>query len=273
MKLRNALIKTTTVLCCALTIACTDQADEQSETGKVYQDEEHRPAEWSCDLKMTLDQDTINDQMEWLVIREQQGEVNAADLLSQLWMMAFSGDAVVYAPDLFGEIDRNQQLNPADLIDYLKAMDTLMVEDLNTGELRDTVVDVSFEQKHVNAINVHMSCTAAEGELMLQPTHVALGEQVFDGAGFYRGMRTKFFIELAAPEVSDADFNHQWVLQSDSNGFIGAHGFRQFMDGEQRPLQDWILNHGGAMEVRLQMDMDFANRRIKGRLSSVPKPS
>lgn len=210
-----------------------------SSTEKNFVDEQHRPKDWEANLHFVVSADTIEDEFERLYITDRSSSPNYQDLVDQLFDLAFSEESNIFLPDALSE-KTDEAVDAKELHDFLQVFDTAFVEDLITGEQRDTVIDLSFRKQNVSYLEVVCNVQKQEDQIFLYPNTVAIGEQVFNEFGEYRGFRPKFFLGLnEGTEVKTKD-QIALVFQTDSLGLFRANMFSIYHETATTPFQDMI---------------------------------
>lgn len=247
--------------------ACSEQSGGDREDA-VYEDELHRPGPWSARVQMVIAEDTLPDEEEKLPVLQSKVSSSFEDLIDQVYHLAFSGDVPVYGPDLFGEPDKSRLLNPEALVYALELFDTITVEDIHTGALRDTVVNVSFTRKSISAVAVFMTCHDEAGGMVLNPYAISIGKQVFsESTGALRGVAHKFFVELESGQGAGAgSIEHRLYILSDSNGIFHPAYFGRYDEGGETPLQELLGGLSGQLAGPWQLGFnarfDYATHRL-----------
>lgn len=226
---------------------------------KPASDEEHRPVDWSTHLTLQMDRDTVDDGMEKLAVVDASFTGSFEELIDQVFQLTFSGDAQVFASDLFGEMDRERPLDPDDLLKELQHFDTISVEDLVTGELVDTVIDLSFSQSEVSAVTVFMKCSLDESDaLQMQPYALAIGKKVYDDAGTFRGVSQQFYLRLNHEEDATNNPVYQRLnILSDSLGLFAPAYFDYHSASGTPQFQSLLEQAGAAQDSVLHLEFDF----------------
>lgn len=253
----SKLFKTSFLL---IFVACNSGENE-----KVLSDEIHRAVDWKSNIEMVVELDTTQGEMSDTRIIRYSSSKPFLELVDQLYDMAFSGDAKVYAPTLFGEVDFNKLLDPKSLLDEIQDFDTIVVEDVFTGKKRDTVVDLSFRKSHVSAVVI--TCAIPnQPNGAVEPKMVSLGKQVLDEtSGQRRGVKNEFFMSMGMEDDQMNEPFDRLHLFSDSLGQINLHSWSVYRQDSPTGLSEWlILNFPDAKRVRIRFDieLDNENQRI-----------
>lgn len=214
-------------------------------------DEAHRPADWAARLNLVMSENSDAAGYLQADVVEHSTTQPFDGLVSQLWKMAFSGDIAVYAPTVLGDVDYDHPLNPKELHDYLQATETITVENVETGELRDTTIDVSFTEQSVSALVVYMGVEKDNG---ISTRSVVMGKQMFDeNTGDYRGVLGKFFLSFEGH--AQIGYECSIVIESDSNGIFRPTRLEAYDAVEQ--VKYFLAPHQGADSlIRLDLDME-----------------
>lgn len=250
-----------------VTAACSEQVGNDRENA-VYEDEMHRPGPWSARLQMVIGEDTLPDEEEKLPVLHSKVSVSFEDLIDQVYHLAFSGDVPVCAPDLFGEPDRSHPLDPEALVHELESFDTITVEDIHTGEIRDTVVNVSFTRKSISALVVFLTGQDEAGNIVLNPYALSIGRQVFsESTGVMRGVAHRFFVDLEnSREARATGIEHRLYILSDSNGIFHPAYFGRYDEMGENPLQELLSGQSGQASGPWSMEFnarfDYAAHRL-----------
>lgn len=209
--------------------ACTSSSNEES----VAVDEVHRPTDYTAKMTMLLHADMKDDGREYHAILSSQGDDDFDVLLSQLWKLAFSGDSKVFGVDYLGQLDENMPLDPEKLVQALSSLDTVWIEDLLTGEMKDSILEFNFTEKDVSALSIYFKCGND-----FDPYAVGFGKQVFnEETGAYRGISNKFFIKLNA-DTEESVCVQRLAIQSDSVGVMRPAFFDFYFDHSETPFQN-----------------------------------
>ncbi|GAB4375435.1 MAG: hypothetical protein Kow0075_01820 [Salibacteraceae bacterium] len=213
----------------------------------TYTDELHRPSGWEGKIGFTID--TVYTSPHQQVIELNSAVLEDAEgLIEQLFAIAFSGDVVVCAPDYLGQPDTLQPLTPKQLVDRLNRYETVEFEDIHTGEMRDTVVDLSFDKDAVSGLTFYFkSDDKAWGDI----NYIGLGEQVFDEAeGKFRGIKHHFFVRCGQNNWYNP--NARLLVRSDSLGVFRAMSIDNFSGNAMPPKS----GERGEVLLRIKIEHD-----------------
>ncbi|GEM_PF-515679 len=266
-----------------LMIGCDPSASEsasgstaQPTQRQTYSDEGHRPRDWSAAMAFEL----------WPAEKEAGGsiypvksgsytsEASIEQLVEQVFDLAFSGEALVYLPTVLGEPDRAQNTTPEALVTALNRFDTILTEDINTGEMVETSIDRSFSRSRVSAFVVHANVLNQKNGLVFEPHLLSVGEQVFDEeTGDFRGITPRYFVELKEENANAIQQNFYFLTDSvgvfylDHLGYHGAAratlplGLDQATSNEEptgfKIEQDWFFN---SKEPGIKVDTRLIGR-------------
>lgn len=253
------------ILCFAVFVAACSNGGG-NEGSKPSIDEQERAVDWTSQLRLELElSDTVSEFNEVSIVSHQSSQ-SLDRFVEQVFDMAFSGDAQVFAPTLFGDIDRTKPMNPKALVDELERFDTVVVEDILTGGLKDTVVDMTFSKKDISALTLHVGI-APESDLVLHYDHLAVGKQVFHSqTGEFRGISDKFFLANGAgPLDLQQGYIDNLLLFSDSVGAFYPHAFSIHRDLSDRTLGDWLRERFPAesrFEMILNLGLDSQHGKV-----------
>lgn len=241
-------------------ISCGPQGEDV-----VNSDEIHRQTDWETQVTGIIQLDTIQD--DWN--RAQFVEVNSTSSLQELsdlvFESGFTGDAQVYAPDIFGVIDTDTKLDPEQLLEELKITDTTSIEDLVTGELRDTVIDMSFTKERVSAVRIF--CRLDEDKNELTPSYTGIGYQVFDEAsGAFRGLGFKFYVQVGSQLPKDR-LLESLVIKSDSTGVFRADGFMMHEEDSETSFSAYARKLLGPQALQAKCSFLLKYEISTGRIS------
>jgi hypothetical protein len=236
-------------------------------------DESHLTSNWETKLDLTLALDTLQDDMADNKVLKYSSTGSFESLLDQLWKLAFSGDAKVYGVSFLGELDESNPLDPRALHEQLKKVDTVYVENLETGEMDEKILDMTFTQSKVSSIQIMLSVFEnSDHEIVIIPTAVGIGKQVFDSeTGAYRGVVNKLFISLVHKELNASAFTQQFCVQSDSNGVFIPTGFKVYSESRINLLQDLLVVNGFGVDnlhLSLSMKLDFSQTKMEFKVLS-----
>ena len=227
-----------------------------------YSDEEHRPRDWSAELnyRFVFAQPQGGEQRYALVPGSFEIDRSLNLLVDQLFDLAFSGDARLWLPTVLGEPDKSRPIGPEELVTHLNRFDTILTEDLETGELVETAIDRSFSKSRASGLVVYSDVTGSGDQLTFLPHMLMLGEQVFDeSTGRLRGIQPRYFIELGEPGTSEAKQNFYFltdslgVFQLDHLGYFNQQGDNHFF---YDLLFDGQLSDSSIVEVQQQWYFD-----------------
>ena len=233
-----------TLLACGILMSC---ASDNEKNDIVPVDEMHRPADYSNRIEMTIQKDLTADGIEYHPVRFYNGEKDFESLLEQLWKLAFSGDSKVHGINFLGEFDEENVMDPKQLVDALEQFDTVMIDDLMTGELKDSVLDMSFTKSQVSALSIYFIC-----DDLLTPYAVGFGQKVYDSEGVYRGVSNKFFIKL--DESVEGECKQRLAIQSDSTGLMKPVFFDFYFENNETPFQNAL---GESADSVIQLSMEI----------------
>lgn len=238
-----------------LLVACSNTSKDDN---VVPIDEIHRPSDYSNTVQFLLKKDFDNDGREYHSIESFKSEMGFDSFLDQIWKLAFSGDSKVHGVNFLGEFDEENELDPKELVEALTKFDTVWVEDLLTGEMKDSVLDVSFTQKDVSAISIYFACSNE-----LTPYAIGLGKKVYDASGGYRGISHKFFLKLEG-DMDNGICNQRLAIQSDSNGLMRPDFFDFYFDTDDTPFQNMLDNSADStFKISLELILDTKGNSMR----------
>jgi hypothetical protein len=231
--------------------ACTGGGEETSA------DDQERPVDWAANWTLQLQPDDAVTDRDVLRVVAFESDQSLNALSDEVFAMAFSGEGQVYAPDIFGGMDHETKLDPKALLEHLKVMDTVTIEDIYTGQQRDTVVDNSFTADKVSAMIISFTLDPKEGSIGLSASHLALGVQVFDPiTAKRRGDAKRFYMQF---EESGKQIDHLKVYTDSLGNFSPAY-FEVYPDETSMSLKDWVVKHFGAeatVELKMRVELSF----------------
>ena len=251
----NRLALITVVLFC---LSCSNDTSKSA-------DEEERPTDWRAEVELIVTLDSTNNDFTDLHVVSGKHSQSFTGLIDQVYDLAFSGDADVFGTTLFGDVDRENQLEPKALLESLEFFDTVYVEDLITGELKDTVVDLSFNKSAVTLFTVMVSISDNQS-ILLNPTLLSLGKQVFnEETGELRGFSDKFFVA-----VNDADDffegnTDKMIIASDSLGEFHISSFMIYNEETTKGLGKTISEIHGEhdfYQMKFSLEFDYSQARL-----------
>jgi hypothetical protein len=229
---------------------------------KDYVDEKHRPKDWEANLHLVVSADTVEDEFERLTIIDKSSSSNYQDLVDQLFDLAFSEEPSIYLPNALSQMS-DDAVDAKELHDFLQAFDTAYIEDLITGEQRDTIIDMSFRKQNVSYLEVVCDFGRSDGKIILSPKMIAIGEQVFNEFGEYRGFRPKFFLGLNESETDNFDDQIALVFQTDSLGLFRANMFSFYHETIKTPFQEMIgADAKNDVEISTNFGFSFRESRL-----------
>lgn len=253
MRISRAILNATILIGLA---GCANQEKED-----VPVDELHRPQPWSTTIIAHLNTGSGIDGGERFTLNEVTLTQDVEVFLDALFHLAFSGDARVFAPDVLGELDRQKQLSPEQLFEHLRQVDTVSVEDIFTGEIRDTIIDLSFNRSSCSAITIFFSCSSSESSEAMTPYALALGSKVYnESTGEFRGVLHKFFIELEHGDLSESSSYQQLTFLSDSLGVMKPTFIERYDDSARSGI--CILDQFEDKPIKLQIQFMDAEQRL-----------
>jgi hypothetical protein len=200
-------------------------------------------------------------------------EAPVEPLLEALFHLAFSGEARVYAPDILGEMDTNQRQTPESLLELLKKWEVVSLEDVHTGEIRDTTVDLSFNRSTCTALTIFLFCTGdPNNQRAFTPYYLALGSQVFNEAtGEFRGVSRKFYMNLSHEPITLDGVYQQLTFLTDSTGIMKPAYFENYDPDKAGSFRAWLLNSmTSEKHPKLRFRLHFDNARQKLSLQLTP---
>ncbi|GAB5540210.1 MAG: hypothetical protein Salg2KO_23130 [Salibacteraceae bacterium] len=251
------------VLIIGTTLGCGNSTTSDTTEETRNSDELHRPVDWSAESNLVIRKDTIDDWKPITVISNSLSQPYEG-LLNQLWKLSFSGDAKLYAPSILGELDPENPLSPHELVEHLVEYDTSFVENIETGELEESVTKIEFNEGSASALLIYSEVLEIDNEIQLHADAVGLGSKVFDMDGLYRGVKVEFFIDLEEDEnsyVSDAQ--QRIAIESDSLGIFRLSSVTPLRsDGE--PFTKLLFEGSSDSEIQrnLTWKFDFKNRKL-----------
>lgn len=187
-------------------------------TGGPTADNAERPSDWRGSFTVQQWQRQANIDGEQVNLMVARPSVALEPLVNQLFELAISGDAAVFAAGPDGDADLNHPLPPEALIELIERVDTIFTENLETGAFEPTVVADGISASSAEVLTLWFGWQEQGDTLQLMPTRVALGKKVYDPVdGTLRGVKQWFFIELDAPNFKD---EHRLTCLSDSTGLI-----------------------------------------------------
>lgn len=229
---------------------------------KTSADEMHRPVDWSAQWVIKVIADTSVKDHDVLRVVDFNSDKPIQQMVDELYKLAFSGEAAIYAPGLFGEMDPSTQLDPKSLLDVLKRFDTVTVEDIYTGQAKDTVVDNSFSLAKTSALVLTLAFDPNVADLNIQADHMAYGLQVFDPiSGKSRGDAKRFYIDFS-PESQFID--HLKIYTDSLGNFIPSH-FEVYPDETPKSLKAVLIEKFGAdalVELRMKVAISFTDGQL-----------
>jgi|GEM_PF-792094 len=232
--------------------------------GRANSDEVHLATDWSSPVKLVVQTDQVQDDVQELEIVSFDMGADVQLLSDQLFGLAFTDEISVYGPSLFGEIDLSEELKPEAVLNMLKQYDTIFYEDLETGLQKDTVVDLSFTSSTVSAMALHF-VVAPSGESIVE--YASLGKQVFyPETGKFRGIADKLFLGFEETEanVSTEGYADNLQFRADSNGVLYPSYFRIYSE-QGRSFQEYIESIIGPFqtaEVSFDLRFDYSGKRM-----------
>ncbi|MEX2595960.1 MAG: hypothetical protein WEC59_03440 [Salibacteraceae bacterium] len=243
-----------------LTIAsCVNPSEEKESI-----DSAERPKDWSSEWRMILQIDTQLTDQDKVLITEWSSTKPIQELADQLYKLSFSGDAEVFAPDLFGSLDSEQPLNPKALLDELESFDTVLVEDIFTGEMKDTVVDNTFGLSKLSAMILEVGINDQNG-IQITPRNMAFGAQVFDeNTGHRRGESRKFYMAFSGNERAITTLDNL-KFYSDSLGVFYPAAFHIYKEETSQSFKAYLIENFGAsdrFELRFEMSLSFRDAEL-----------
>ena len=239
-------------------ISCSNDASKSA-------DEEERPADWRAEVDLIVTLDSTNDDFIDLHVVSNKHSQSFTGLIDQVYDLAFSGDADVYGTTLFGEVDRENRLEPKALLESLEFFDTVYVEDLITGELKDTVVDLSFNKSAVTLFTVMVSISDDQS-ISLNPTLLSLGKQVFnEETDELRGFSDKFFVVVNDQEGFSGGNTDKMIISSDSLGAFHISSFMIYHEETTKGLGKTIGEIHGEhdfYQMKFSLEFDYSQARL-----------
>lgn len=251
----NKIILLSSLLFC---LACSTDPSKSA-------DEQERPADWVSDVRLVVALDSINDDFADLHVVSSNSSAPLSGLIDQVYDLAFSGDADVFASTLFGEVDLEHQLDPKSLLESLEFFDTVTVENLMTGEIKDTVVDLSFNKSAVTSFTILFSIDD-EQSIAFNPTLLSMGKQVFSTqTGEFRGYSDKFFMAVNdGPQPSHENLD-KLLIFSDSLGQFQVNCFQLYREYTKRGLSETIREKHGVhdfYEIQFKLSFDYSQSKL-----------
>lgn len=245
--------------------ACSSSEDERSI------DDQQRSFNWDGTLTLELIVPRHASALDAVKIASYTSSVHLNSLADQLFDMAFTGDAEVYAPTLFGELDVERSLDPKALVEELSMFDTVSVMDVITGEQRDTVIDMSFDKTALGSMQMRFELSGHE-DLVIIPSYMAMGTQIFNPeTGERRGVSNKFFLRnmyIAGDEHPAVDDN--LIFYTDSLGFFAPHSFAIHPEVSSTLLVHWLReNYPSHHRFTLVMDIRLSTAHGELRVENV----
>lgn len=240
-------------------------------------DEAHRPSDWSTEIEIELAFDTVANEIERHSVLQFHSTNQIESLIEQVWKMAFSGDAQVYGINAFGEMDLSKKLSPEELLELLKELDTLTIEDLHTGEYVDTVIDLSFDLKSVSAFVVFSKFgLGKDGNLIAQPYALSIGKQVFEeSSGEFRGIANKFFVNLKTSDEAIAGSCDQRIcFLTDSLGLMRSSYWDFYQGSMNTPFETLIRKTQGSqnsMLLNFNLSMGYVDQQMHLKFKEIEK--
>lgn len=220
-------------------------------------DDLHRPVDWSAEWVLSLEPDTSVHDHDVLRVVDFKTDKPIQQMVDELYQLAFSGEAKVFSPGLFGEMDNSNQLDPKALLEALKRLDTVTVEDIYTGESKDTVVDNSFSLSKTSAVVLTLAFENDVDGFNIQADHIAYGLQVFDPiTGKSRGDAKRFFIDFTP---TGKYIDHLKIYTDSLGNFVPSH-FEVYPDETQQSLKSLIKEKYGENQLvtlRMKVAIDF----------------
>jgi len=237
--------------------SCTDQGE------KEFVDEAHRPQDWKAKFHLNLLPDTETNEEEKINAIDHSENTKVYDLVDQLFDLAFSGDAKVYLPGVFGDLDPEQVVDPMQLQKALESYDTTSVEDLYSLGFVDTVVDMSFRKSAVSIVQINCAFRKQGNQIMAIPLHVMIGEQIFSDQGSFRGYKPRFFIELNHQELKDMNLTADLNIATDSLGLFKINSLEAYHEDESQPIHDLLMMDNAHQAIlKLKIGFSFSRREM-----------
>lgn len=206
----------------------------------LSEDERERSIDWEATIELTLKQQEGNPGFEHIKVVDWSSSRSLDELAEQLFEMGFSGDALIHPPTLFGEIDEERELAPEELVKELSLFDSVSVVDINTGLLKDTIVDMSFTRTVMSSLIFGITVDDPAGQFY--SNYIAIGNQVFnEETGERRGVSNKFFIsnrDISSP--IPASYRDEFVLYTDSLGRFVPHAFEIHEEISPQGVSSWL---------------------------------
>jgi len=228
-------------------------------------DEKERPADWKADVELIVALDSLSNEFVELHVVSSKQSQPFSGLIDQVYDLAFSGDAEVYGATLFGEVDNESRLDPKALLESLEFFDTVYVEDLITGELKDTVVDLSFNKSAVTLFTVLFSISDDQS-LELNPVMLSMGKQVFnEETGELRGFSDKFFLSVNDGDITGKGNFDKMIVSSDSLGAFGIRSFMIYHEETSKGLGESIREVYGThpyYKMNFRFEFDYVDSKL-----------
>ncbi len=249
------------------TLSCAE------ENRKTSADDLERPVDWSAQWVIRLKPDTSIADRDVLQVTSFESDQSLNALSDELFAMAFSGEVQVLAPDIFGGMDKDNALDPKALLEALKVFDTVMVEDIYTGKVRDTVIDNSFSADKASALVITFNLSGQGSELDISASHLAMGTQVFDPiTAKRRGDAKRFYLHF---QDAGGSIDHL-KLYTDSLGNFRPAYFEVYPEETKMSLKDWVVKQYGAevsVELSMKVELSFLDGLLRVRdVQLVPVP-
>jgi hypothetical protein len=212
--------------------------------GQVAEDDRERASDWSAQITLELSLSEEVGEPAVMNVSSWSCDQDLTQLSEQLFDLAFNGSALVYAPTLFGEIDRDKPLKPKDLVEELQLFDSVTVEDVVTGEFKDTVIDLSFDKEALTAMSFQLKARFHQNALLLYLSEIGFGRQVFhEETGDRRGVHFKFYMMNSAADESNWSAHDRLMFYSDSLGHMVPNELSYFTVGDEKTLADALRAH------------------------------
>lgn len=222
-------------------IGCSEgrqSAKSGDDSNTVYVDEVHRTGDWESEMDFTLNYKKPSGGKEFHLI--DQGSFRFTRpmeaFVEQVFAMAFSGEVKVYLPAVLGGPNIDLPISPESLVKTLNRFDTILTEDLETGELVETQIDQSFSKSRVSALVVFSKVSKKSAIVSYNPHMLMLGEQTFDPeTGEFRGVTPRFYLDLEEGESSDQAADQNFYFLTDSVGDFYLDRIGAYLENASMP--------------------------------------
>lgn len=140
----------------------------------------------------------------------QESSVDYDTFIEYIYELAMKGGHTMYLPTVLGEVNLENKVTPEKLKATLTSIDTVYVEDSETGELVQVVTETNVKPADLGSISWELDFSySTENGIEMRAPRMSMCRKMYDEmTGEFRGIRSVFFMDMGRPQM---DRNKKWL--------------------------------------------------------------